>query len=107
MDVDVCGLPLKTAQGLVNHDAGMGQGIAFALGTAGQQQRTHGCGLPHAERGHVATDVLHGVIDGESGADHAPGLVDVEGDVFVRVLGFQKEKLGHDEAGHIVVHRRT
>jgi hypothetical protein len=40
-------------------------------------------------------DVLHRVVDGQTGRDAAAGAVDVEVDVFLRVLGFEEEELGY------------
>src|SRR5690606_21726627 len=44
LDLDVRGLALGTARRLVDHDAGIGQGIALALGSGGQQERAHAGG---------------------------------------------------------------
>src|SRR5262249_30417214 len=44
LDVDVRGLPLHAAEGLMDHDACMRQGEALPLGAGAQQQRPHGGG---------------------------------------------------------------
>ena len=40
-----------------------------------------------AYRGHVAFDIAHGIIDRHTGRHTAPGAVDIQMDVFFRVLG--------------------
>ena len=53
--------------------------------------------------GDFALDVVHGVINGHARGDGAAGAVDVEHDVLIRILHLQKEHLGDDEVGRIVV----
>ena len=69
MDLDVGSLSGQTAaltagdEGLVDHDLGVGQGKALALGAAGQQERTHRGGHAHADGGDVTLDILDGIVD--------------------------------------------
>ena len=63
LDLDVGRLALRAAAGLVDHDAGVGQREALALGAGGQQHGAHGGGLPDADGAHVGLDELHGVVD--------------------------------------------
>ena len=63
LDLDVGGLALRAARGLVDHDARVGQRDALALGAGHQQERAHAGGHAHAQRGHVGLDELHGVED--------------------------------------------
>ena len=49
------------------------------------------------------SDVLHGVVDRETGVDRPPRRVDVQPDVLLGVLTGQEEQLGHDHVGHLVV----
>ena len=87
LDVDVCGLALEAARRLVEHDAGVGQGEAFALGPGGQQKRSHAGGLPDADGRDIGPDVLHRVVDGEPAGDNAPGGVDVDVNVLGGLIG--------------------
>jgi len=103
MDLNVRRLALEPAGGLVDQDAGVRQGEPHAFGTAGQQHRRHAGGEPHAHGRDPRTDVAHGVIDGQPGGNHAPGAVDVDVDVLVRVFGSQEEQLRHDDVGNLVV----
>ena len=63
------------------------------------EERAHGGGHAHADGGHVALDILHGVIDGHAVGDRTAGAVDVELDVLIGVLGLQVEQLGHHQRG--------
>src|SRR5208337_1384243 len=67
----------------------------------------HGGRLPHAQGGHRGFDVLHGVVDGHPGGHHASHRIDVKIDLFVRVFRFQKEELGDDQVGHVIVDGRA
>ena len=87
----------------MDHDLGVGQGQPLALGPGGQQERPHGGGQSDADGGHVALDILHGVIDGHAGCHRSAGAVDVELDLLVRVLGLQIQQLGHHQRGGGVV----
>jgi hypothetical protein len=107
LDLDVRGLALHTAQGLVDHDPAVGQGEALALGAGGQQHGAHGGGHADADGGHGRADELHGVVDGQAGAHAAARGVDVEVDVLVRILGRQEQQLGHHQVGDVIVDART
>ena len=50
-------------------------------------------------------DKLHGVVDGETCGDRAAGRVDVEMDVLVRVFRLEKQQLGDDQVGHVILNR--
>lgn len=63
MDLDIRSLPLEAAQRLMDHHPGIGQYIALALGTCGEQERPHRCCLPQTHGGHVRLDKLHGVVN--------------------------------------------
>ena len=87
----------------MDHDLGVGQGEALALGAAGQQERTHRGGHAHADGGDVTLDILDGIVDGHTCADGAAGAVDIQADVLTGVLPFQIQQLCHDKAGGGVV----
>ena len=100
---DVRRLTARAAQRLVDHDLGVGQGLALALRARGEQKRAHRGGHAHAHGGNFALDVVHGIVDGHARGDGAARAVDVEHDVLIRVLHLQKEHLVDDEVGRIVV----
>jgi len=106
-DLHVAGLALGPAEHLVDHDVGIGQGEALALGATGQEDGSHARGLADAVGVHVAGQPLHGVIDGQTGRDRSAGRVDVNMDVLLRVFHLEEEHLGNDEIGDVVVDRRA
>ena len=67
LDFNVHCLALGAAEGLVNHDPGIGQGQALALGATREQEGTHGCGQAVANGHHVWGDLLHRVVDRQAG----------------------------------------
>ena len=71
MALDIARLTLEAARGLMQQDAGVGQGIAHALLAGGKQQRAHGRGLADAQGGDRRPDELHGVVDRHAGGDDA------------------------------------
>ena len=58
VDVDVRGLALEAAQGLVDHHARMGQAEPLSLGAAGQKQGPHAGGLADAHGADIGLDDL-------------------------------------------------
>ena len=76
----------------MDHDTGMGQGKPFALGSGCQEDGGHrGC---HADANgrNIGTDVLHGVINGQSSTHTAARAIDVEMDILIRIFRFEKER---------------
>jgi len=69
VDLDVGGLALDAAPGLVDHHARVGKRAALALRSGGEQHRPHAGRLPHADRLHVGVHVLHHVVDAEARVD--------------------------------------
>ena len=51
----------------------------------------------------MGPDKLHGVVDGQPGADDAPGAVDIHADILIRVLPVQIEELGNNQIGYLVI----
>ena len=84
---------------LVNHDFSIGQGQTFSFCTARQQESAEAGGKSDAYGGHVTPDELHGIVDGKPCRDRAAGAVDIELDVFFRVLGLKEQHLGRNQAG--------
>ena len=102
MDLNVGGLALGAAGHLMDHDLGVGQRLALALGARRQQESAHGGRHADANGGHVALQVLHGIVDGHAGVHRAARTVDIEHDIRVRVLHFQEQHLRHDQVGRII-----
>ena len=106
-DFHVARLAFGAAEDLVDHDVGVGEGEAFALGAAAEEHRAHACRLADAVGVHVAGHELHGVVDGEAGGDAAAGGIDVEMHLFFRVGHLQEQQLRDDEIGDHVIDRRA
>ena len=83
----------------MDHHLGIGQGNALALGPGGQQESAHAGRHADADGGHVALDILHGVVDGHTRRHRAAGAVDVHLDVLVGVLCLQIQQLCHHQTG--------
>ena len=77
MDFDFRSLALYTAERLVDHDLGVRQGKAFALGTGCQEYRRHAGSGADTNRRDVRLDVLHGIVNGHACRDDAARAVDV------------------------------
>src|SRR3954471_9066469 len=107
MDLDVRGLALESAAGLVDEDPRVREGRALAFAPAGEQQRAHRHRHPEADGRDVGLDELHRVVDRQPGVDLASRGVDVEADVLVGVFGLQVQQLGDDEVGDLVVDGRA
>src|SRR5699024_10419410 len=97
VDGHIRDLALRACGRLVNHNFGVGQSHALALGACSKQEGAHGGCHANADGSHVTLNVLHGVVDGHAVGDAAAGAVDIELNILVRVLGFQIEKLGNDQ----------
>src|SRR5262249_17853709 len=105
LDLDVAGLALEAARGLVDHNVRVRQAEAPALGAGGEQQGAHRGGLANAYGRDRRADVLHGVVDRQPGGDDPAWRVDVEGDILARVLRFEEQELGADQACDGVMYR--
>ena len=87
----------------MNHDAGIGQGITFSRRTRSQEEGSHAGSRTEADSGYVRLDMLHGVVNSQPGGDYAARTINIQMNVFVRIFRFQKQKLGDDHIGNIVV----
>ncbi|MPN04432.1 hypothetical protein SDC9_151670 [bioreactor metagenome] len=89
----------------MDHDLGVGQRLALALGSRREQERAHGRREADADGGYFALDILHRIVDGEPRAYGTAGRVDVEVDILIGVVALQKEHLRNDAVGDVVVNR--
>src|SRR5690625_6142858 len=107
LNLNVGGLPLCTAERLVEHDSTIRQRRTPARGAGRQQYRAHRRGESHTDRRNRRLDVLHGVIDRESAVDDTAGRVDVDINVSLGILAGQEEELRNGKVGNLVVDRRA
>src|SRR5262249_41208639 len=103
LDLDVRRLPARAAERLMDHHARMRERIALALLSGAEQDSRHARRLPEAQRAHRTAHVLHGVVEGGARRHDPARRVDVELDVLVRILALQKQELGDDDVGDVVV----
>jgi hypothetical protein len=82
-----------------------GSAIHFPCGPQASRSAPIDIGDPDGDRRDRGLDVLHRVVDGQAGVDGAVGGVDVEGDVFVGVLGLEMQQLGDRQVGELVIDR--
>src|SRR4029077_12932916 len=61
--------------------------------------------LPPTKRRHRGADELHCVIYGQTGGYDATGRIDIERNFLLGIIGLEKQELGHDERGRVVVDR--
>ena len=98
MDADIRRLALGAAAGLMDHNLAVGQRKALALGAGSQQERAHAGRHAHADGGHVALDILHGIVNRHAVAvTEPPGLLIYRLNVLVRILTLQIQQLGHHQ----------
>ena len=88
LNLDVGGLPARSAHRLIDHDAGVGERETLTLLPCGEEDGRHRSCLTDADGGDRCSHVLHGVEDGEPSRHHAARRVDVELHVFVGVFAF-------------------
>src|SRR5690554_542337 len=86
LDLNLTGLTLGTAQGLVDHNPGVGQGKSLALCSGAEQQGTHARSHPHTDCGNISFDVLDGIVDCQSRRDNSAWAVDIQVNVLVGIL---------------------
>jgi hypothetical protein len=103
LEADVGGLSLGPAPGLMDEDAGGGEGEALSLRAAGEDEGGHGSGLADAIGLDVGLDALDRIVEGEAGRHGTAGRVDVDRDVLLGILRLEEEELGYGEVGRQVV----
>src|SRR5437899_2470435 len=87
----------------MDHDLGVRQGEAVALGSAGQQDGAAAGGHADAVGGHRAFQELYRVVNGKGGRDRAAGAADIKMDLLGGVLVLQVQQLHDDIHGAHVV----
>ena len=70
MDIDIRGLPLKTAKGLMEENPGMGKRKAFPLRSRGEQDCRHAGCLSQAEGSDIRLVELHRIVNRQSRCDN-------------------------------------
>jgi hypothetical protein len=107
LDLDVGGLPLRTAKRLVHVDGRVRHAVAFARSPGAQEHRSDARRHPDGVRRDVGTHELHRVVDRQPSGDFAAGRLDVQADVALGVLALEVKQLGDDQVRDLVIDRRA
>ena len=103
VNLDIRSLTLHTAERLVDHDLGIGQCDTLALCAGGKQERAHACSHTDTDGGNITLDEVHRIVDRHTCGNGSAGAVDIQADVLVGVLCFQKQKLRDNERCGLIV----
>ena len=87
----------------MDHNAGMRQGVAFPFFAGCQKYGRHGGAGTDTDGRHIRADILHRIINRHACRHNTAGAVDVKMDIFVGVFRFQKEKLGNNHVGGMII----
>ena len=104
MDRHISDLTLRAGGRLMDHDLGIRQRVALALGARGQQERAHRSRHADANGRNIALDIVHGVVNRHACGYGAAGAVDIQRNILIRVLCFQIKQLSHDQRSGRVVY---
>ena len=83
----------------MNHDLGVRQAEALALGAGRKQHGGHRRGHTDADGGDLRLNEVHGVQNCQAGVDLATGRIDVERDILLGILALKMQQLGNDQVG--------
>ncbi len=103
LDFNICRGSLCPSEGLVDHDTGIGQGLALPRSTGTQQKGSHTRRHSETDSLNVARDELHRIVNGKSSTNGATGRVDVESNVLVGVVVSEVEELSDKDVRDFVV----
>ena len=87
----------------MDHNARVRKRIALTRRAAGQEHGSHGSSLTHADRGNIALDVVHRVVDRETRSDNAARRIDIERNILIRISRFKVQKLRNDRVSDRIV----
>ena len=87
----------------MDHDARRREGQSLALAARRQDETGHAGGETQIDGDDFGFDVLHGIVNGQSGNDGTAGAVDVQINGFGGVFGIEVEHDTNDLIGEFVV----
>ena len=87
----------------MNHHLRVRQGKPFALRAACQKERAHAGSHADTDGGNIRLDILHGIINRKTCGYNAAGAVDIQVDIFLRVLRRKEQQLRHNKACRCIV----
>mmetsp|Transcript_23991 Transcript_23991/g.45269 ORF Transcript_23991/g.45269 Transcript_23991/m.45269 type:complete len:228 (-) Transcript_23991:130-813(-) len=107
LDSNVRCLTLGPAQGLMDHNARVGEAFSLALRSGGEEERAHGSGHAKAHRTDFAWNELHCIIDCHASRNRSSGRVDVHRDIRVGICVCQVEHLRDQDLSHLILDLST
>src|SRR3989344_2035760 len=87
----------------MNHYFSIGKSKSFPLSSGGQKPGAARGGHTDTDSGNVWFNMIHGINYGNSGTGRPAWRIDVQRDIFLRVLELKKKKLGDDNIGDVVI----
>ena len=96
--------PLDAAHRLMYHHAAVGECETLSLLAGHEEHGCHRSGHAGADGGYVAVDILHSVVDAETGVDRSARRIDVERDILIGIHRVEIEELCLDDVGALVAH---
>ena len=103
LDLDILGLSLCTTHGLMDHDTRVGKSQTLTTRSSRQNKGGHTSGQTEVDGDDLRLDVLHGIVDGESGNDTSSRTVDVQVDGLGAILTVQIQHHSDDLVGEFVI----
>ena len=88
VDFNFRSLALYAAQRLVNHDIGMRKGETLALGAGRKKYGRHAGTGTNTDGGYIRLDVLHSIVNSQTGSNYTTRAVDVKINILIRIFRF-------------------
>lgn len=102
LNFDITCLTLRATRRLMHHNTRIWQRETAPFFTPSQQQGAHRSCLPDAHCAYGTADVLHGIINCQTGRNHTTRAVDVKRDFLVRIHAFQIQKLRGNQGCNLI-----
>ena len=86
LNFNIGGLSLRTSQRLVDHDAGIREGLALSFCSGPEEEGSHTCGHTEANRLNIAWNELHGIVNCQSCTDGSSRRIDVQSNILIGIF---------------------
>mmetsp|Transcript_20055 Transcript_20055/g.41957 ORF Transcript_20055/g.41957 Transcript_20055/m.41957 type:complete len:273 (-) Transcript_20055:80-898(-) len=103
LNFNISRLALGSSQRLMDHDTAVGQGTTLSLGTRSQQKSSHTGSHTKAHSVDIARNILHSIINCHTSRHGSPRAVNIEGDIFFRILIGKVQELGNKDICNFVI----
>ncbi len=85
---------------------GVRKSTPLSLLPGSQKQGPDARRLSHTQGRNFGLDILHGIVYRQASSYQTPGGIDIDINILVRILRFQKEHLGDQHICHIIIDER-